>query len=335
MNPKPEKSLQHTIELTARVDEIIRLTWWSTDHARSIVKEIFRIKSAYYLYTYETNQIRRERQLREISQEEFLSERKLIFKQQPYPGMQNWKAEDKNYEVKQYYRYKWKKILPAENCIFRNNKSQKKHPSELKQMYLTQFEKARQGKPANIGISEKTREKINDTMQVSVEMGISFENARVFAANREKIMDFMQSYNNAMHALDHLSPEDIYKLYADFRLPNRKIGRKRVLKKLGISYFGVDVSHLNLSELDSKLTHLVEEYQEASIHRLISRCLSYDYSKREDILNEMTCQNQETLIFFLRKLGVNTRAVDVRTYPLATLREALAASIGVDPKIYA
>ncbi|MBP5698267.1 MAG: hypothetical protein J6W96_01905 [Alphaproteobacteria bacterium] len=327
-----EQSEQLYIELAVLVDELLRFKSWTNDRTSTVQKDLFRIQNSYYLYTYENAHKARERRLCELSAQEFSREKQLLLRQKPLPSTRNWKKLGNVYELKHYYRYNWKKVLPAENCCFRTaGRKQQKHPPMLWVAYLEAIEKSKKEGPKTASVGPKNKQLINQAMDLSRKLGISFENVRSIGPDKEKLQVFQQTYTSAVRALDFLPPADIYELVSCLKNQNAKKGREKLLTILGVSYFEADVRQLNLCELETKLSEKLLSYQEQSIQQAIRKSIGLKFEEREALYHQFKNPfNKEEKKQLLARLGVDIKAIDIKHYPTMPLKVALAASIGVD-----
>jgi len=320
------------VDLVIKVDEILRFGNWTANNDSAIYKDLFRIKSFYYLFTFDRRGAERMRTLRQISKKEFFEEKKKLLYQRPRPGCENWKTDAGKFELKSYLGYNWKKNLPAENCtFFRGDKGNRDEQNPLLAVYNKAVKEAPLSPTRQTpAVPQNFKEQINTAMSLSRELGIAYENIRAIGFDRATLIKFKQSYEKAMQDVRTMSPAQRYAIYINLKPTNGRSARKKAVEDLGIHYFGADVRRLNLAELEALLNKLVEEYQRQSVKTAIAIGIELDHNQREQMYNRMISTSREEKKRILTDLGVDIHAIELNKYSLSPIKHALAASIGID-----
>lgn len=317
------------IDLVVKVDEIFRFGSWNTDGTSSVYKDLFRIKSFYFLFTYDRDGQERVRTLRQISKNDFFAEKQKLLSARPRIGCENWQDGVSAFELKRYQNYTWKKTLPADNCSFFKGIGQKEN--RLLSLYNQAVEAAAQSpKRQTPAVSKQHKENIKSALILSKALGVSYENVRAIGANSAILKEFKLSYEQAMCKVASLSPAERYEIYVSLKPSGGRHARKQAIADLGIHIFGADVKRLNLSELESLLSGLVQEYHRQSVKTAIANGIELPHDQREQIYNRMVSTTREEKRKVLTELGVDVKAIELNKYSLSPIKHAIAASIGID-----
>lgn len=320
------------VDLVVKVDEILRFGNWTADNDSAIYKDLFRIRSFYYLFTFDRRGRERMRTLRQISKKEFFEEKQKLLRQRPRPGCENWKTNTGNSELKSYQNYNWKKKLPAENCtFFKGDRGNRDEQNPLLAVYNKAIKDAPLATTRQTpAVPQNFKEQINTALNLSRELGIAYENIRAIGSDKRVLLEFKESYEKALQNVSAMSPAERYTIYINLKPTNGRSARKKALEDLGIRFFGADVKRLNLSDLEALLSKLVEEYQKQSVKTAIATGIELPHNQREEMYNRMISTSREEKKRVLTELGVDIHAIELNKYSLSPIKHALAASIGID-----
>jgi hypothetical protein len=325
-----KKTMQRFVELSAKVNEILRFGCWAADGKSATYKDLFRIQSYYFLFTFERKDEQRLRTLRQLKKSDFYAEKKKMLATKPRIGCENWSQDNKNYELKGYRNYTWKKVLPAENCTFMEPYWQKETKNPLKKRLLEALDELKDSpKPTTAAIGADFKQQIEQSAVLSKKMNIAYENVRAIGFDTGILQQFKESYEQALSKVEIMSPADRLYFHVALKPTHGRATRKKAVEELGIKFFGADVKRLNLSKLEELLAEYVEAYKEQSIKDAIAIAIAKEHDEREKLYNRMFSLSRTEKREILSELGVDINAIELNRYSLSPIKRALEASLGI------
>ena len=317
------------IYLTIQVDDILRYGFWAKGDKQASYKDLFRIEKTCFLYEFERNGPTNTSSLRQISYKEYWGKRESMLAARPRRGCENWQTEAGNYELKHYNHYMWKKKVFAQNCTFFKEDATK--PNPLLKCYQQALKKAKDGpSKEDLKAQKEKKEKIRKAFALKDELHIAYENIVAIGLNREQLLQFKKSYEEAMASVKNMSPAEQYQTYIELRPDKSRALRKNAIEKLNIKFFGADVYRLNLSELEKLLHQYVQKYQKESVQIAIKTAINMPHDERETVYNSMLSLSRTEKRAILTKLGVNINAIGLNQYSMVPIKSAIAASLGIE-----
>ncbi len=317
------------INFDVKVDETVRYQCRSEDLSMISDKEIFRIDGSYYFYLYNKNGRNSTYSLREITKSEYSHRKAEFLAQRPNGKFGRFSKDGKEFFIACFtVNSYWKKNMPLKDCIFIN-------PSPLKEIYdavLTEIElRDRQSKEKE---DFSRQEYARLCGKLSVELGISFVNVMRIGTDRENLIAFKKSYEEAMKKLRFMSLPKLRELQLNLiRVGKNRFGRdkrKRALKDLGVEFFDADVVMMDFKELEELIDKPLEKYGEESLKQAIENAVNLPYDERKEIFDMFLNASRATKRAILQRLGVDVTAIDFNCYPISQIKHALQSSLGLD-----
>ena len=174
--------------------------------------------------------------------------------------------------------------MPLKDCIFIN-------PSPLKDVYdavVTEIEMRDRQSKEREELSRQEYARICG--RLSLELGVSFVNVMRIGVDREKLITFKNSYEEAMKKIRFMSLPKLRELQLNLiRVGKNRFGRdkrKRALKDLGVEFFDADVVMMDFKELEELIDKPLEKYGSDSLEQAIENAVNLaseeysEYAKR-------------------------------------------------------
>ncbi len=287
------------------------------------VKEIFCVKEKFFFF-YVTNRSKDTNtvSLREITAEEYAARKAELLSSRPDAETKEWKADGISYALKTFHFGTWRRNMLAGDCMFITEENPVK---ELVESVVAEVTHRRE--------AEETLDKEAKTEYarkcggLSHRFGISFKNVLRIGPDKGKLMSFKNSYQRALIQAQALSLKDQRRLYD--LLNNGRKARKEGLDLLGVKYFDVDVNLLDISELIQNLWSCLSVYSEESVKTAILTGSEMDYAQRQSIFDKLSHNSRELKRAGLTELGVDVELIEFKRYPIARIRRALGATLGM------
>ena len=313
------------IYFDCNVDETVRYQCRSNDDQKSSDKEIFVIDGKYFFFLFNKNGKVSTFSLREISKEEYLARKEDIFKLRPNGRFGKFKkpGDNNEYFIACFKKTVWKKNMPLSDCILNS-------PSVLKEIYdsvVAELEVKRRVSRENEAFVKKEHARMCGALEAKT--GVSFVNVLRIGVDETKLRAFKASYNEAIEKVKRMSLSQLRFLQHDLFRNSRK-KRKEAMESLGIKFFDADVMLMDLSELEANIVKPLKDYAEESIKIAIDNAVDMSYHERREVYNILYKANRNNKRLFLKKLGVEADAIDLKSYPLATIKRAIEASLGIE-----
>lgn len=317
MNPKIY------VNFVIRNDEAIRLECRSG--ANTAVKEIFNIKDKFFFfYVMNRNKDTNTLSLREITAEEYTARKAELLSSRPDAQTKEWQEDGNSYALKIFRFGTWRRNMPAEDCIFITEDNPVR---ELAESVMAQVASKREAEET---LDRETKtEYARKCGGLAHRLGISFKNVLRIGPEKNKLMSFQSSYQRALVRAQALSLKEQRRLYD--LLNNGRKTRKEALDLLDIEYFDVDVNLLDLSELIQNLWNSLSAYSEDSVKQAIRNGSEMDFATRQSVYDKLSHNSRELKRQGLAELGVEVEVIEFKRYPIARIRRALAATLGMEP----
>lgn len=317
------------INFDTKVDETVRYQCRSEDLSMISDKEIFRIDNSFYFYLYNRNGKNSTYSLREITKSEYLHRKDEFFSLRPNGRFGRFSKDGMNYFIACYTNNcYWKKNMPLKDCIFIN-------PSPLKDVYdavVTEIEMRDRQSKEREELSRQEYARICG--RLSLELGVSFVNVMRIGVDREKLIIFKNSYEEAMKKIRFMSLPKLRELQLNLiRVGKNRFGRdkrKRALKDLGVEFFDADVVMMDFKELEELIDKPLEKYGSDSLELAIENAVNLPYDERKEIFDMFLNASRATKRAILQRLGVDVAAIDFSCYPISRIKHALQSSLGLD-----
>ncbi len=316
--------LKHFINFNTNVDETVRYQCRSADKMKISDKEIFKLGDKYFFYMYNRNGKVSTFSLREVTKEEYYARKDEFFRARPDGRFGEFEEGDYTYFIGCFKDAVWKKNMPMNDCIFISE-------NPLKDVY--------DAVASEIDASARQKEKDEATYRkeyarmcgaLGNRLGIAYVNVLRIGPNEENLREFKRTYADAVEKVKKLSLSELRHLQLEVFKKNRTC-RRNVLVGLGVKFFNADVMLMDLSDLDEVINKPLKEYADASVEMAIETALDFPFEERMEFYHE--CENassRSSKRTLLAKLGVETEALDLNTYPFAKIKHQIQASLGID-----
>lgn len=319
-----QKSKKIFINYQVRVEETVRYIYRANNSEQISEKEVFKVGNTYFLYTFQRNIKIFTYSLREITAEEFAVHKEDILSRRPSPELDNWTKNGVNYQAINYYNYKWRRTICAEDCLFQtpNSVMKKIHDKVVS-------EETRKREAATTLDKEARYDYARQCGDLCVKLGLEFVNVMRIGPYPEKLTQFKNAYAYALKKVKKMSSRQQREIYNLFFKGNRET-REKALTILNIPCFGADVKRLDFKELQELLTSRLERYIEHSLNRAINRAVNRNYDERKRLYEDLQSEDVNIRKETLEELGVDMLSIHFKSYPISKIRDALGCSLGYE-----
>lgn len=315
-----------SIRFVNKTDERICLTCKTTESIA--VKELFRIGSFYFLYTFSYRaQKKPTSTLREIDEKEFLQRSRELKQERPHRSIEKWSDGKYSYKL-DCEPLKWEKEVPAADCIFLTE------DNPLKEVYDSVVSEASMREAEEKAhIEDEKKAYARKCGALAHKYGVDYVNVMRLGADKGKIVQFQESYRRAIEKSRTLPLSEQRKIYSTLfekDKNNKPIGgreaRRQILDTLGVKYFDADVTLMVFPKWKQELAMRLEEYIQSSIKLARYNAVNLDYEERKQMYEDLTSSRRSNIRAALQLLGVDVAAININKYPLSNIRRALAAT---------
>lgn len=310
------------VNFEIKTDEAIRLEVRNGGNVAE--KEIFDVDGRFFFF-YHMNRSKKAQtfSLREINKEEYLMRKKELLSQRPDNQSRNWIVGDNLYALKIFHNGRWKRNMVISDCIFltKDNPLKELCDSVSAQVTSVQEKEVALDKQAKTEYAKKCG-------YFSNKLGINYTNVLRIGPDREKLLQFRKSYNEAVLNVAIMPLKEQRRIYVE--LNANRLARRGIMEELKILFFEADPKLMDLSELVETLEKNLAKYAEESFNEAIKVASEMDYDERKKLLEKLLSNARELKRQALRELGVDVDAIDFRRYPIFQLRNEVAATLGID-----
>ena len=311
------------INFNVNIDETVRYQCRNSALTMISDKEIFFIGECYFFYCYNRNENISTFSLREISKEEYRARKEDIFKLRPKGRFGRFSKGDNEYFIACYKNSVWKKNMPMSECILTSDSPLKKVFDAVR----SEIEVREKVVKENEAFAKKEYARVCGAL--GSRLGISYVNVLRIGIKEEELIAFKNSYEEALEKIRKCSMAELRQLQiAIFK--GTRMRRRKALMELGIKFFSADVMLMDWSLLEDVVEKPLKSYQEDSIKIAIDNAVDLPYNERMEVYNMLLNSNRNTKRAFLTRLGVEADAIDLSTYPMATIKRAIQNSLGID-----
>lgn len=321
MNQKQKKIF---INYNVRVEETVRYIYRANNSEQISEKEVFKIGDTYFLYTFQRNAKVFTYSLREITAEEFAVHKEDILSRRPSPELDSWIKNGISYQAINYYNYRWRRTLCAEDCLFQTQNNL------MKKIYDKVVSEETQKMEAATTLDKEARyDYARQCGNLCAKLGLEFVNVMRIGPYPEKLTQFKNAYAYALKKVKKMSSRQQREIYNLFFWGNRA-AREKALSMLNIPCFGADVKRLDFKELQELLTSRLDKYVEHSLKRAVNRAVSRSYDDRKRLYENLLSEDVKVRKETLEELGVDMLSIHFKSYPTSKIRDALCASLGYE-----
>lgn len=309
------------VNFVVPTDEAVRLE--CQNGANRAEKELFIVDEVFYFfYVMNRNAKTQTVSLREISKEEYYARKSEILNQRPPNGEREWQDGDNSYALKIFRSGTWQRNLPEDDCIFLSENPLK----DLKDAVVAEVTTQRD---AELALQKEAKtEFARQCGSLSRKLGIDFVNVLRIGPDREKLMQFDESYQQAILAVQKMSIHEKREIYDLLRAGRG--AKKEALDKLGIKYFDAKVSLMNFDELSNELKEPLDAYTQESVKEAIRNGVEMEYEQRYAIFQKLMNHSRKLKREAMAELGIKVELVEFKRYPVDRIKKELAASLGID-----
>ncbi len=309
------------VNFVIKTDEAIRLE--CRNGSNYAEKEIFCVdENNFFFYVRNRNKDTQTVSLREIDREEYNTRKKELLNSRPNAETKEWKDEGNFYSLREFHFGTWRRNLPAQDCVFFTENKVK----DLADSVVAQVTSQRQ---AEITIDKEVKTQYaRKCGGLAHKLGISFVNALRIGPERNKLIQFKDSYQRALITAQAIPLKEQRQLYT--LLNGGRKTKKEAMDLLNIQYFDADVNLMDFEELIQNLWRNLSNYSEESVQRAIRNGANMEYDERLAIYQKLAQNSRELKKEALVELGVDLDVIEFKRYPLHIIRQKLAATLGID-----
>lgn len=290
-------------------------------------KEIFCVDGCFFFF-YIMNRIADTKtvSLREINKDEYLARKAEIQAARPDKTTRNWTVGTNAYALKIFHNGTWKRVLPSNQCIFITENNPLK---DLCDAIVIQETMRREEEEAQNTMMKKEYAQRCNTL--SRQLGVSFVNVLRLGHDPKKLMQFKNSYDQALAKAKTLPLKTLRQLHEKLR--TGRVNRRTALDELNVIYFDADVNIMDFSELLDLIQNELNAYAEESLKQAVAKGAAMGYEERRALYDKLCQNHRDTKRQALTELGIDVEAIEFKRYPIYELRQKLAATLGIDLEV--
>ena len=320
------KQAQRYVELAVQVDEVILFSECSPDRQHAFHKELFRQKGHFFTFEIKRYGHSSFHTLKEIKSKKFFSTKSALLSKRPYKGCEFWAENNFSYKLKCRSHCKCKIIIDVNRCFFLTQSEDKTNH------ILTGYQEAiKSGKYLSVSASDDftKNNKISLIARLSQTYDIDYENVICLGTNPQILETFQQSYHAAIAKIPALSAKELSELFRNISSGAPYAVLRNAIKRLSINCGEADLRQMNFSKLLFAIKDRLYELQTKNLNQAINQLLNKDVAEQLQIYMRLEKYSKHDKKAILEALGINIDEIDIKKFPLKSIRQALEKSLAI------